>query len=63
MRYNRALSGGAKLAEQIKFGTEGWRGITAYEFTYANVLFATEAVARHFTCKLTALSIAFDACA
>ncbi len=35
------------MAEQIKFGTDGWRGITAYDFTYANVLLATEAVAKH----------------
>lgn len=41
------MTGGVSVAEQIKFGTDGWRGITAYDFTYANVLLVTEAVSRH----------------
>src|ERR1700674_2297647 len=31
----------------IKFGTSGWRAIIADEFTFANVRFATEAIARY----------------
>ena len=29
---------------QIKFGTDGWRGIIADDFTVANVQLATQAV-------------------
>jgi phosphomannomutase len=32
---------------RIKFGTDGWRGITAYDFTFSNVLLVTEAIARY----------------
>src|SRR5581483_4286814 len=31
----------------IKFGTSGWRGIIAREFTFANVRLATQAIADH----------------
>ena len=32
---------------QIKFGTDGWRGIIADDFTFANVRVAAEAVAAY----------------
>jgi len=32
---------------KIKFGTSGWRAIIAYEFTFANVRLATEAIGRY----------------
>ena len=31
----------------IKFGTSGWRGIIAQDFTFANVRLATQAIAEH----------------
>src|SRR6266542_5359226 len=35
------------MPEQIKFGTDGWRGIIADDFTYANVRRAARAVAAY----------------
>ena len=35
------------LAEQIKFGTDGWRGIIADDFTYENVRLAAAAIASY----------------
>ena len=32
---------------QIKFGTDGWRGLIADDFTFANVRIAAEAVAAY----------------
>ncbi len=32
---------------RLRFGTDGWRAIMAEEFTFANVRFATQAVARY----------------
>ena len=32
---------------QIKFGTDGWRGVIAADFTFANVRTAAEAVAAY----------------
>ena len=34
-------------AEQIKFGTDGWRGIIADDFTYENVRLAAQAIANY----------------
>src|SRR5207302_5254372 len=34
-------------AEQIKFGTDGWRGVIADEFTYENVRLAASAIAAY----------------
>src|ERR1700709_1480154 len=31
----------------VKFGTDGWRGVIAYDFTYANVRVAAAAVANY----------------
>jgi phosphomannomutase len=36
---------------QIKFGTDGWRGIIADDFTFANVRTATEAIAAYVHAK------------
>jgi phosphomannomutase len=38
---------GAMAVPQIKFGTEGWRGVIADDFTVANVRLVTHAIARH----------------
>src|SRR5579863_6365299 len=35
------------MPSPIKFGTSGWRGVIAEEFTYANVRKAVEAIARY----------------
>jgi len=35
----------------IKFGTSGWRGLIADEFTFANVRLAVRAIAEHVTAK------------
>ena len=32
---------------QIKFGTDGWRGVIADDFTFANVRVAAEAIAAY----------------
>jgi phosphomannomutase len=32
---------------EIKFGTDGWRGVIAEDFTYANVRTVTHAIARY----------------
>lgn len=42
-RYNGRVSSG----NPIKFGTSGWRGIIAEEFTFANVRLASSAIAHH----------------
>jgi len=34
-------------AEQIKFGTDGWRGIIADDFTFENVRLAAQAIANY----------------
>jgi len=36
-----------KAAEKIKFGTDGWRGVIAEDFTYANVRQVACAIARY----------------
>jgi phosphomannomutase len=36
---------------QIKFGTDGWRGLIADDFTFANVRIAAEAVAAYVHAK------------
>ena len=42
-RYNDRVNSG----NPIKFGTSGWRGIIAEEFTFANVRLASSAIAHH----------------
>jgi phosphomannomutase len=36
---------------KIKFGTDGWRGIIADDFTFANVRIAAEAIASYVLAK------------
>src|SRR5262249_41571653 len=38
-------------ASPIKFGTSGWRGLIADDFTFANVRLAVTAIAGHLTAK------------
>jgi phosphomannomutase len=48
---------------QIKFGTDGWRGIIADDFTFANVRIAAEAIAAYIHAQedpKKGLSIAYD---
>src|SRR5215471_12048273 len=40
-----------QIASPIKFGTSGWRGIIADDFTFANVRLAVRAIAEHLTDK------------
>ncbi len=37
----------AEVAGEVKFGTDGWRGIIADDFTYANVRVAARAIAHY----------------
>src|SRR5215472_5444447 len=39
------------IATPIKFGTSGWRGLIADDFTFANVRLAVRAIAEHLTNK------------
>jgi phosphomannomutase len=54
----------AQLAHpQIKFGTDGWRGIIADDFTFANVRTAAEAIAAYIHAKedrAKGICIAYD---
>ena len=36
----------------IKFGTSGWRGLIARDFTFAHVCLATQAIADYWTAEL-----------
>jgi alpha-D-glucose phosphate-specific phosphoglucomutase len=48
---------------QIKFGTDGWRGLIADDFTFANVRIAAEAIAAYVHAKedpLKGLMIGYD---
>src|SRR5580693_5076503 len=40
-----------QIVSPIKFGTSGWRGLIADDFTFANVRLAVRAIAEHFTEK------------
>src|SRR5690349_2125690 len=39
----------AQVVSPIKFGTSGWRGLIADDFTFANVRLAVRAIAEHLT--------------
>src|SRR5258707_307689 len=41
----------SQMASPIKFGTSGWRGLIADDFTFANVRLAMRAIAEHLTEK------------
>jgi phosphoglucomutase len=43
----REAHGPQKMTAKIKFGTSGWRGIIAEDFTFANVRLAAAAIAEH----------------
>ncbi len=40
------------LASPIKFGTSGWRGLIARDFTFANVRLATQGIAQYLEAEL-----------
>ncbi len=44
---NEILSQGTSAAAAVKFGTDGWRGIIADDFTYENVRVAARAIAHY----------------
>src|SRR4029077_2580468 len=41
----------AKIASPVKFGTSGWRGLIADDFTFANIRLAVTAIAEHINAK------------
>src|SRR5664280_1537343 len=43
----RPQTTGVRLEPMIKFGTSGWRGIIARDFTFSNVRLATQAIAEY----------------
>jgi phosphomannomutase len=43
------MSAGSSSTHQIKFGTDGWRGIIAEDFTFANVCKVTRAIAAYLS--------------
>jgi phosphomannomutase len=45
------MTASAKIASPIKFGTSGWRGLIADDFTFANVRLAVTAIAEHINAK------------
>ncbi|MEK7686198.1 MAG: phosphoglucomutase/phosphomannomutase family protein [Verrucomicrobiota bacterium] len=40
------------MSSPIKFGTSGWRGLIARDFTFANVRLAAQAIAQHLQAEL-----------
>src|SRR5262250_3851340 len=46
-----SLMATSPIATPIKFGTSGWRGLIADDFTFANVRLAVRAIAEHLTDK------------
>src|SRR5215467_2186435 len=46
-----STSAGWSTASPIKFGTSGWRGVIAEDFTFANVRLALTAIAEHVKAK------------
>src|SRR5579864_1997108 len=48
---------GLSTASTIKFGTSGWRGVIAEDFTFANVRLALTAIAEHVKAKSSQPSI------
>jgi len=46
-----------KLASPIKFGTSGWRGLIADDFTFANIRLAVNAIAEHVKARVAHASI------
>jgi len=52
-----STSAGLNTTSPIKFGTSGWRGVIAEDFTFANVRLALTAIAEHVKTKSTQPSI------
>ena len=53
----------ARKSSVVKFGTDGWRGIIADDFTYANVRIAAAAIASYILRagrRLAGVAIAYD---
>src|SRR5690242_16707456 len=46
-----STSAGLSTTSPIKFGTSGWRGVIAEDFTFANVRLALTAIAEHVKAK------------
>jgi phosphoglucomutase len=46
-----AMTAPAKITSPIKFGTSGWRGLIADDFTFATVRLAVTAIADHINAK------------
>src|SRR5690348_2195008 len=46
-----STSAGLSTTSPIKFGTSGWRGVIAEDFTFANVRLAVTAIAEHVKTK------------
>ena len=47
----RPMTAPAKVISPIKFGTSGWRGLIADDFTFATVRLAVSAIAEHINAK------------
>jgi alpha-D-glucose phosphate-specific phosphoglucomutase len=47
------MTAAAKIASPVKFGTSGWRGLIADDFTFASVRLAVTAIAEHIKAKWT----------
>src|SRR5579864_9087193 len=47
----RSMAAPAKIVSPIKFGTSGWRGLIADDFTFANVRLAVTSIAEHLKAK------------
>lgn len=52
-----STSAGLSTTSPIKFGTSGWRGVIAEDFTFANVRLALTAIAEHAKAKASKPSI------
>ena len=46
-----STSAGLSTTSPIKFGTSGWRGVIAEDFTFASVRLALTAIAEHVKAK------------
>jgi len=57
-----STSAGLRTTSPIKFGTSGWRGVIAEDFTFANVRLALTAIAEHVNSKSAqpAILVAYD---
>ena len=47
----RPMTAPVKMTSPIKFGTSGWRGLIADDFTFATVRLAVNAIAEHINAK------------